>query len=411
MCAKPIRDEYDVVIAGARVGGASTALLLARSGVRVLVVDPLPRGRDTLSTHALMRGGVMQLQRWGLLDAVRSAGTPVVDTTRFHYGDERIDIPIKKADAIDGLYAPRRTVLDPILVEAAELAGATVLHEVALTDLTVDRDGRVRGATIGGPHHAARSVEADLVVGADGLNSKVARLAGAPVVRSMSHAVAAIYGHWPGLEIDAYDWYFAPGLGAGAIPTNNGDTCVFASIPADRFRVTPHTQVRDVYNEVIRTLDPDLAAAVAGVREQVKLRAFAGVPGFLRQATGPGWALTGDAGFFRDPFTAHGITDALREAEFLARAIVSPVPGALDDYQAGRDARVTGILEVTDRISAFDWTMDEVKELHIELSRAMNVPVQAIRDIDLAGAHVPGPEPVAANAHGSRGTAEGELVA
>jgi 2-polyprenyl-6-methoxyphenol hydroxylase-like FAD-dependent oxidoreductase len=94
MHADALRDRYDVIIAGARCSGATTALLLARAGLSVLVVDPLPRGRDTLSTHALMRAGVMQLERWGLLGAVRAAGTPPIRTTSFHYADESIEIAI-----------------------------------------------------------------------------------------------------------------------------------------------------------------------------------------------------------------------------------------------------------------------------------------------------------------------------
>jgi len=385
MSDSAIRGRYDVVIAGARVAGAATAMLLARGGLRVLIVDPLPRGRDTLSTHALMRGGVMQLHRWGLMDAVRAAGTPVVRTTSFHYGTERIDIPIKHGDGVDGLYAPRRTVLDPILVDAAEQAGATVVHGMAVSDLLRAPGGRVRGAVVTGTGAESMAVEADLVIGADGLRSKVARLVGARVVRSMPHAAASIYGHWPDLGADGYHWYFGPRLGAGAIPTNDGMTCVFASVSADRFRATPQGAIRELYREAIRALDPALDTALSAVKKEVKLRAFPGVPGFIRESAGPGWALVGDAGYFRDPLTAHGMTDALRDAEFLARAVLSADPAALDAYPVARDEQVTGILEITDRICSFDWTMDQVKELHVALSKAMNVPVQAIRDLDAAG--------------------------
>ncbi len=118
------RDRYDVIIAGARCAGASTAMLLARQGLRVLVVDPTRRGSDTLSTHALMRGAVLQLHRWGVLDDIRAAGTPPIRKTTFHYGDEDLEIPINPRDGIDALYAPRRTVIDVVLLDAAEAAGA-----------------------------------------------------------------------------------------------------------------------------------------------------------------------------------------------------------------------------------------------------------------------------------------------
>lgn len=378
-----MRDRYDVVIAGARVAGASTAMLLARAGLRVLAVDPLPRGRDTLSTHALMRGGVMQLAHWGVLDAIRAAGTPVARTTTFYYQDERIEIPIRPSDGVDGLYAPRRTVLDPILAESAEAAGATVVHGAAVSDLIRDSQGRVRGAVI---RHGEeeRTVHTDLVIGADGLRSKIARLVRAPETRSMSHAGSAIYGYWPDLGVDGFHWHYAPGAGIGVIPTNEGLACVFATVTPDQFAAWPHGDLAGLMRRTIHTLSPALFDAVAGVDDAVRLRAFAGVPGFLRKSVGPGWALVGDAGFFRDPFTAHGITDALREAEYLARAIVSPEPGALETWERERDERATDILEITDRICSFDWTMDEVKELHLELSRAMNVPVHGLREIHAA---------------------------
>jgi 2-polyprenyl-6-methoxyphenol hydroxylase-like FAD-dependent oxidoreductase len=113
------RSSHDVVIVGARAAGAAAALVLARAGIDVVVVDRSRYGADTLSTHALMRAGVVQLHRWGLLESVIAAGTPAVRKTTFVYADETIPLPIKPSHGVDALYAPRRTVLDPILVDAA----------------------------------------------------------------------------------------------------------------------------------------------------------------------------------------------------------------------------------------------------------------------------------------------------
>src|SRR5262245_12043439 len=104
-----LKSSYDVVVVGARCAGAATAMLLARGGASVLVVEQGSRGADTLSTLALMRGGVLQLARWGLLDAIRAAGTPRIDLTTFHYGDGAVEIPIKPRGGVDALYAPRRS--------------------------------------------------------------------------------------------------------------------------------------------------------------------------------------------------------------------------------------------------------------------------------------------------------------
>ena len=114
-----VRDRYDVVVVGARAAGAATAMLLARCGVRVLAVDRGGYGTDTLSTHALMRAGVLQLARWGLLERIEAEGTPRVQRTVFHYEDEVLDILIKPRHGVPALFAPRRTVLDRILVDAA----------------------------------------------------------------------------------------------------------------------------------------------------------------------------------------------------------------------------------------------------------------------------------------------------
>ena len=171
--------RYDVVIAGARCAGSATALLLARRGLRVLAVDPARYGSDTLSTHALMRGAVLQLHRWGLLGAVRASGTPAIRKTSFHYGPETIVVPIKDRDGVDSLVAPRRTVLDALLADAAHEAGAEVVHGLSVVDLLRDADGRVRGAKIAGADRETFDVTADLVIGADGIHSRVARLVGA----------------------------------------------------------------------------------------------------------------------------------------------------------------------------------------------------------------------------------------
>ena len=376
------RSRYDVLIAGARCAGASTAMLLARKGLRVLVVDPAGRGRDTLSTHALMRGGVLQLQRWGLLDAIRSAGTPPIRKTTFHYGDEAIEVSIKARDDVDALYAPRRTVLDPVLVDAASAAGAEVVHGQSVIDLLRDARGRVRGAKIAGADRRAIDVAADLVIGADGVRSRVARILEAGFDYTVPHTSAAIYGYCKGLTLEGYHWFYNIGASVGAIPTNGGDTCVFVSIPQSRFENHRRHGMESLYRDALGDVSLELARSVAASDGPGRLKAFAGVTGFLRRAAGPGWALVGDAGYFRDPITAHGITDALRDAELLTRAVVEGGDGALASYQAARDELVKGLLDITDRISSFEWDLEEVKEHHLSLSREMNAEVDALRALD-----------------------------
>jgi 2-polyprenyl-6-methoxyphenol hydroxylase-like FAD-dependent oxidoreductase len=373
-----------VVIAGARCAGASTALLLARHGLRVLVVDPLRYGSDTLSTHALMRGAVLQLHRWGLLDAVRSSGAPPIRTTTFHYGNETIEVPIKPRDGVDALYAPRRTVLDPLLVDAAREAGAEVVHGQSVLDLARDTDGRVRGARIAGADRQAFDVSAELVIGADGLRSRVARIVDAQVVYAAPHAACSIYGYWPNVALQGYHWFYEPGVGIGTIPTNDGATCVFALIPQARFMGRRDEGIETLFREALAAVSPELRDQAISTEPCETLRAFPGSPGFLRRVVGPGWVLVGDAGYFRDPITAHGISDALREAELISRAITTGGDRGLQEYQSGRDELVKGLLDVTDRIASFEWSLEEVKELHLELNRQMKAQVDVMLALDAA---------------------------
>lgn len=376
------RDRYDVVIAGARCAGASAAMLLARRGFRVLVVDPLRYGSDTLSTHALMRGGVLQLRRWGLLDDVRKAGTPPIESTTFHYGDEIVEIPIKPRDGVDALYAPRRTVLDPILVDGAREAGAEVVHGQTLIDVVRDHQGRVRGASISGPDRETTDIGADLVIGADGIRSRVARVLDVGYDYTVPSAACSIYGYWRELGIDGYHWFYDRGVSIGTIPTNDDETCLFVLIPRSAFLNRGDKGIEVLFLDALRRVSSGLAERVEAGPERRRLRAFPGRGGYLRRATGSGWALVGDAGYFRDPITAHGMTDALREAELLTRAIAYGGEDGLAGYQHARDRRVRGLLDVTDRIASFEWSLEGVKEYHLDLNREMKAQVETQRALD-----------------------------
>ena len=398
-----IRSRYDVVVAGARCSGAATAMLLARAGLDVLVVDPLPKGRDALSTHALMRGAVHQLHRWGLLDAVRASGAPSIAATTFDYGDESFTVPIKPKDGVDALVAPRRTVLDPILADAAEASGASIRRGWRVTGLVRDPQGRVRSVQLSDADGNVRTVTADFVIGADGLRSKVARLVGAEVRHQAEHATASMYGYWPGLETDVYRWYFRPAVGIGTIPTNGGESCVFASIPPADFANSRREGLEAVYHRTVQSVDPVLHERMLATGATPALRAFAGVPGFIRASAGPGWALVGDAGYFRDPLTAHGISDALRDAELLSRSLVRGGDRGLLDYEAERNRTGRAMMDVTDGIASLAWSMDEVKALHLDLSRAMNVGVQMIRGWDEESVAAVEPRSASPSSSGGRG--------
>lgn len=378
----PIDSSYDAVVVGARVAGASTAMLLARAGRRVLVVDRGIQGSDTTSTHALMRAGIMQLHRWGVLDRVTSACIPAIRKTTFHYGDETIDVAIKPRDGVDAFYAPRRTVLDAALCEAARDSGAQVVHRTAVDSLLRDADGRVTGVDLRDSDGVWHRVRAGIVIGADGAGSLVARETGAAVLRTGSRPCAVVYGYWHGLDIDGTHWYYNHDVAAGAIPTNDGLTCVFAAMRPARYEATDPSRFATLFSTVLTETNPRLAEDVARATRTGKLHPFAGRPGFIRQSWGPGWALVGDAGCFKDPLTAHGMTDALRDAEFLARAVIDGSDEALAGYQAERDAFAVEFLDLSDEIASFDWDLERVKQLHHGLSKLMTRECDRVREWD-----------------------------
>ena len=364
--------RYDAVIAGARCAGAATALLLAKSGAKVLMVDRQAYGSDTLSTHALMRGAVLQLTRWGLIPEITSADTPAIRSTTFHYGGEAIRVAIKSEHDVECLYAPRRTVLDRLLVDAARKAGAQVRHGVLLSELQFASDGRVIGVSLKDAVGSSTTVRTDIVIGADGRASTVARLVGARVYVEGSHASGTVFGYFENLPQDGSHWYFAKNVAAGVIPTNAAH-CVFAAVPAQQFSATFRGDIKHGFLQVLEACSPKLRADVERGTLIGHLRGFGGAPSHLRQCHGAGWALVGDAGYFKDPLTAHGITDALRDADLLSRAIVDGGTRALAAYQQERDALSLPFLRITDAIASFSWDLDVVKELHADLSAAMKV--------------------------------------
>jgi flavin-dependent dehydrogenase len=375
-----IQSNYDAIIIGARCAGAATAMLLARAGLRVLAIDRSRYGSDTLSTNALMRGGVQQLHRWGLLERLKAEGAPTIRSTSFHYGDQSIDIAIKPRGRIDGLYAPRRTLLDRLLVDAAREAGAQVVHGVRAVDLVRSADGSISGAMIEAPGKNVEAPRAGIVIGADGMRSRLARWVDAQPYRTGCHATANIYGYWSDIDVDGYHWYYRPGVSAGLIPTDHG-VCLFASLPERRFRDELGDGLEAIYRRVLDEASPEIETALSGASRMGSLWAFPGQAGFLRRSAGPGWALVGDAGFFKDPLTAHGITDALRDAELLARAVVGR-DGGLESYEASRDEFAVDMLDVTDEIASFQWDLENIQELHLRLSKEMNREAQMLAGLD-----------------------------
>ena len=369
----PIK-SYDAIVVGARCAGSATALQLARAGLKVRLIEREPKPQDTLSTHALMRPAVALLRNWGLLDAV-AAEAPAIRQTQFYYGDERIVIPTKPAPGIEALYAPRRWCLDRILRDAAVAAGAELSLGVTCRELLIGPEGRVTGVVASSAEGRSETIRADIVIGADGRMSNVAKLVQAPVQRHSQHKTAVVYTYLDGIPNEGYRWYYSEQAYAGLIPTNNGQHCFFAGCGAAGFKSLMPNQSFEDAMDVLARWDPVTAEKQKAARPVERLRRFLGAPGHIRQCYGPGWALVGDAGHFKDPATAHGISDAFLDAQRLSDAIVC---GDLANYAAARDDKAFCFFDATQQKAAFTHSMEDLKALHATVNTCMKAEVAEV---------------------------------
>lgn len=363
-------DRYDAIVVGARAAGAATTMLLARRGLRVLAVDRDAYGSDTLSTHALMRGAVTQLERWGLAPELRKQ-TPDINSTTFHYGEMSFDLDTTSEGTSSPLMAPRRTVLDRALVDAACESGAEIRHRTKLASVTTHPSGRVVGIEAEDQTGRRRNVAADVVIGADGLNSTVARHLDVPVTRQGTAASAYVVRYVEDLDLptDSFQWQYRPRIGAGYIPTGEGRFAVFAGMTRERFRAEIRQDVEAGFHRVLDEANAEFGEAMRRSTPAGPVRSWPGRPGQFRKAYGPGWALVGDAGYFKDPYAAHGISDALRDAELVSDAVIS---GDYAGYEQTRNELSAPLFDALEEIASYRWTLDELPGLHLRLGKAMS---------------------------------------
>lgn len=331
---------YDVIVVGARCAGAPTAMLFARAGYRVLMVDRARFPRDTMSTLYIHQPGVAILQRWGLLGAVAGTGCPPMDRASYQVADVRLEGCSWPVDGISAAYAPRRYLLDRILADAAVAAGAEFREQCTVDDLLFEGD-RVVGVTV--RTAAGRSEErARLVVGADGMRSKVAALAGIPVVSEDPLLTCAYYTFWSGLPT-GFEVYQSTGRWVGFVPTNDGLTLVGTYFPQSEFD-TIRADVQRSYLGNVSAVAPGLEERLAAATQEDRIYGTGEQRNFFRQASGPGWALVGDAGHHKDSITGKGITDAFRQATALTQCVADGLQdrprldAALGRFARERDA-------------------------------------------------------------------------
>ncbi|HSL69792.1 MAG TPA: NAD(P)/FAD-dependent oxidoreductase [Longimicrobiales bacterium] len=334
-------------------------------GFKVLVVDRATFPSDTISTHLIHPPGVAALERWGLLDRLAATGCPAIHTYGFDFG------PFVNAGSpgFDGsavAYAPRRTVLDKLLVDAAAEAGAEIREAFTVEDLVMDGD-RVTG--IRGHDQGSQPVEekARVVVGADGIHSIVARAVAAEQYNQKPRLQVGYYTYWSGLPMHGRFEAFDRGDRVFAVwPTNDDLTLVIASWPYAEFEAN-RKNIEATYLQIFERT-PAFQERIRAARREERFLGAA-VPNFFRKPYGPGWALVGDAGYNRDFITAQGISDAFRDAELCAHALDQWLSGrdefdsVMRSYHAARDAQVLPICEFTTQMASMTPPPPETQQL------------------------------------------------
>ena len=389
---------FDVIVVGARCGGATTAMLLARLGHDVALIDRAQLPTDTVSTSALARGGVVQLRRWGLLGAVLEAGAPPIRRVSFSSPGGAVTRTIKRSAGVEHLLAPRRDLLDGVLLDAAVRAGARLRTGTMVSGLLRDDTGRVTGVRTRTRAGAEQSLSARLVIGADGVRSRVARAVGAAAANESTSGAGTFYASFAGLADDRFEFHVSDRALAGVFPRAADEACVWISSPAGDSAAL-RAAGADKVSALIALIEagaPELARRLRRCRPVSGVRGAMNLPNAIRRPAGPGWALVGDAGYHRDPVTGHGMTDAFRDAELLARAADGWLRDgasegeAMATYAEQRDGAIRPIVDLTCALAAFPG-VDRFVELQKQLSDALEREARWLADLPALA-----PDPVAA---------------
>jgi 2-polyprenyl-6-methoxyphenol hydroxylase-like FAD-dependent oxidoreductase len=316
-------------------------MLLARQGHRVLMLDRSQFPSDIPQGHLIHQEGPSRLKRWGVLERIEASGCPRIDSVVSDAGG----VPLESTGvSLDGLglgYAPRRKVLDQILIDAAVSAGAEFREACTVENLLVDGD-RITGVRVRDANGHMFIEKATVTVGADGRNSRVARLVQAPKYQDMPTLTCYVFGYFSGVDYTGLRVYARPNRAIFSFPTNDGLFAVFTTAPiAEASQMSANLEAH-----FMATVDlvPDFSQRLRAGRREERFYGAADLPNFFRKPYGPGWALVGDAGCHKDPYQALGVHDALRDADYLAESLDAALSGresfeaAMPRYEERRNA-------------------------------------------------------------------------
>jgi flavin-dependent dehydrogenase len=333
---------YDAIVIGARCAGAPLAMLLARAGARVLLVDRAAFPSDIPHGHFIHRHGPKRLRDWGLLSAIADR-TPPVTSMLVDLGDFPLRAEHLVEDGVAWGYGPRRITLDQILIDAAVASGAEFRPRFSVGEYLFE-DSRVIGIRGRDANGGPIEERAPLTIGADGRHSPLARAVQAPMYEETPPILCYYFSYWSGVRAGPFELYAraAERRVLFSFRTEHDLYAVFVGLPIEELAAAR----RDIEGTVWRALElaPDFASRVGAGRREERFYGATDLPNFYRKPYGPGWALVGDAGAHKDPYMALGICDALRDAEYLAEAVRDglgggrPLESALADYESRRNA-------------------------------------------------------------------------
>jgi len=354
---------FDAIVVGGRCAGAATALLLARKGLRVLVVDKARFPSEIPHGHFIHRDGPRLLQRWGVLDAIVRSGCPPVTKWTTDLGDFPLTGTNLACNGVAIGYAPRRRVLDAILIEAAVASGAEFRAGFSVDEYLMDGAtvNGIRGRSYDSGAHICE--RARIIVGADGRHSSLACAVGASMYEETPPLACWYFSYWGDVTMDGLEIYRRDRSMTFAFPTNDGMTAIFIGWPISEFGRIRQNISAGFMN--VLELIPELEQRIRAGRQVERFYGTADLPNFFRKPYGPGWSLVGDAGYHKDPYMALGICDAFRDAELLASAIDeglserASLHDALAGYERQRNAAAMQLYRQNTQLARFDPVPDD----------------------------------------------------
>ncbi len=358
--------NYDAIVIGARCAGSPTALQLARKGYRVLMVDKATFPSDTISTHLIHTPGMAALARWGVANRISALNCPPVSGYRFDFGFFTITGTPQPVDGIAVAYAPRRYLLDTILVETAADAGVEIRSGFSVDEVLIENGVVVgiRGRDDGGKEVTER---ARVVIGADGRRSLVAKAVQPAQYNEKPNLAAVYYAYFSGIPGTEFEVHIRDRRGWGVIPTNDDLTLVVCGWPEDEFKANRN----DVEANMLKSFEqsPEFATHVRAGTRETRVWGAGDLAGFFRKPYGPGWILVGDAGYHKHPITAMGITDAFLDSERMVTSLDDALTGretfdeAMSNYQKVRDMHTLPMYEMTSDFASLEAPPEEQQQL------------------------------------------------